>query len=154
VVAARERFADAPSRSVLRRGAVGALAVALVGMAVLTAATTYRLRGNLVMPARQQAQTWVEGHFPVTTRIVEEGSGPWLEPRVWTGVSPRFAAVDGHVTPQDVLILTEDVAGRYERDPGRYGAELAAYQRLRSTRCLAARFDGRGPWIEVLIPCR
>jgi hypothetical protein len=53
-----------------------------------------------------------------------------------------------------VLILTEDVAGRYERDPQRYGSELAAYQRLRSTRCLAARFDGRGPWIEILVPCR
>jgi hypothetical protein len=154
VVAVQERLASGPDRVRLGRAAVAVLGVTVVAMAALTSVTTYRLRGDLDAPTRHEAQQWVEAHFAPTTRIVEEASGPWLEPRVWTGVSPRFAAIDGPVRSQDVLILTQDVAGRYEKDPQRYAEELASYQRLEASRCRAARFDGRGPWVEVLVPCR
>ena len=123
-------------------------------MGVLSVVTTVLLHQRLQEPARAEAQRWVEAHLPVTAPIVEEASGPWLEPQLWTGVSPRFAAVDGQVKPQDVLILTEDVAGRYARDPHRYRTELEAYQRLSSTRCQAARFEGPRLWVQILVPCR
>jgi hypothetical protein len=138
--------ADPKGRWLLGAVALGAVAVVLVGFI----RQTVTLRENLYQPARAEARSWLAAHVPVSGVVENEDYGPYLDgPYRLIRVRDSLGAFPTGVS---AVIVTELADGRFIDDPSRWPEQVAAYNKLKATSCLAAEFRD-GPWIKIFVPC-
>lgn len=132
---------------------VGGLVVAGGVRAALADAGTVGTRA--ASDNRVAAATWLARALPAGSSVLLESYGPWIDPHrfrvgaVFALDQAPVAAVHGPAAA-DYVVTTSDLRGRYLADPGRYRADLAAYQdRLGLLTPLAVFGVDAGPVVTV-----
>ena len=130
-----------------------AVASLVVLAAVLPAAVgATRDSQTLDEAPRAEAVAWLQAHVPQGSSVVDEHYGPWLDTTEFHVVEVNFAVVDPLPSGVAAIVLTEQGSGRFLDYPAQYGDQMADYDALLKTYCVAVKYTD-GPWVEVLTPC-
>lgn len=107
--------------------------------------------------SREMARQWIEPNVPHGTRIAVESYGPFVDPRAYQvlGVlQMRDHPIDWYLERSySYLIFSSGMYGRYYADPGRYGQQIADYDKLFGA-CTATHTFRSIPWVQEVRICR
>jgi hypothetical protein len=132
--------------------AVAAVLV-LLCLSMPLSSTLQTTRRIMQVDSRTTARLWIEEHLPPASRVALEAYAPFVPPDRYA-VQPVELIIDYplewyQAQQVEYLIFSEGRFGRYYLDTGRYGRQVAAYDRFFNSLPLVKQFDDGGYDVRI-----